>query len=77
MNSASAKTNKPNKAKKRKSALVKRKRSVQEQVYCICRSSDESRPMVQCEQCKEWFHFDCVGLNPMQQMDIDEKPFYC
>ena len=26
---------------------------------------------------KEWFHFDCVGLNPMQQMDIDEKPFYC
>ncbi|KAI8874116.1 hypothetical protein GQ42DRAFT_175987 [Ramicandelaber brevisporus] len=31
-------------------------------VYCICRKSDDGTPMVQCEECQEWFHFSCVKL---------------
>ncbi|GFO31467.1 Pol polyprotein [Plakobranchus ocellatus] len=32
-------------------------------VYCICRLPDTRRTMVQCDQCLEWFHCDCVGLS--------------
>lgn len=36
-----------------------------QKVYCICRSSDESRNMIECESCNDWFHFDCIHLNPV------------
>lgn len=32
-------------------------------VYCICKSADESRAMIECDSCKDWFHFDCVGID--------------
>jgi hypothetical protein len=34
-------------------------------LYCICRSADETRQMIECEKCNEWFHFDCVGVDPV------------
>jgi hypothetical protein len=31
--------------------------------YCLCRRAyDEQIPMLECDQCGEWFHFECVGL---------------
>jgi hypothetical protein len=42
--------------------------------YCICKKgerqrSKKSKKMIQCDQCWEWFHFDCVGLRD----DVDVK----
>jgi hypothetical protein len=35
--------------------------------YCVCRKEEhhkdvETKEMLQCEECWEWFHFGCVGL---------------
>ena len=31
-------------------------------VYCICEIPyNPDRPMVECEACNDWFHYDCVG----------------
>lgn len=31
--------------------------------YCICKETDDGvKPMIQCDGCKDWFHFGCVGL---------------
>lgn len=35
-------------------------------LFCICkRPDDQQRPMIQCDNCSNWFHFDCIGLNPV------------
>ena len=34
-----------------------------ESTRCVCNSSDDGRPMVQCESCHNWLHMTCVGLN--------------
>jgi hypothetical protein len=31
--------------------------------YCLCQSLyDERRPMLGCDYCSDWFHWECVGL---------------
>ncbi|KAL4603864.1 hypothetical protein ACB092_10G153600 [Castanea dentata] len=36
-----------------------RERSV---LYCICRKPYDQRKMIACDQCDEWYHFDCINL---------------
>ncbi|GAB2296855.1 hypothetical protein Dimus_030956 [Dionaea muscipula] len=31
-------------------------------LYCICRKPYDHRAMIACDQCDEWYHFDCVNL---------------
>ncbi|CAK7221225.1 COMPASS (complex proteins associated with Set1p) component [Sporothrix bragantina] len=31
--------------------------------YCICRGPDDHRWMIQCDDCEDWFHGDCVNIN--------------
>ncbi|XP_031503596.1 lysine-specific demethylase JMJ17 isoform X3 [Nymphaea colorata] len=31
-------------------------------LYCICRKPYDERPMIACDQCDEWYHFDCINL---------------
>jgi hypothetical protein len=31
-----------------------------EVVYCVCRKGDDGALMLQCEDCQEWFHKDCL-----------------
>ncbi|CDW80850.1 transcription factor jumonji [Stylonychia lemnae] len=40
---------------------------IQEQIklYCICRTADESSQMIGCDKCDEWYHFECVGIDPV------------
>lgn len=34
-------------------------------LYCLCyRPYDEQRPMLGCDLCSDWFHYECVGLQP-------------
>ncbi len=35
--------------------------------YCVCKKGERKRgkgsaAMIQCEECWDWFHFDCVGI---------------
>ena len=41
-------------------------------VHCYCRYIDDGAPMVQCNICKEWFHFNCITTQ-VQKM----KKWYC
>ncbi|KAJ2661771.1 hypothetical protein IWW48_002165 [Coemansia sp. RSA 1200] len=42
-------------------------------LYCVC-LRPESGLMVECEQCREWYHAQCVGL---KEIDINDKPYVC
>ncbi|KAF8769060.1 hypothetical protein HU200_006983 [Digitaria exilis] len=32
-------------------------------LYCICRKPYDNRAMIACDQCDEWYHFDCINLH--------------
>lgn len=32
-------------------------------LYCICRKPYDKRAMIACDQCDEWYHFDCIKLS--------------
>ena len=40
-------------------------------VYCICRQPDSGK-MVECGQCKEWYHDDCIAV----PKDVWKKRLY-
>jgi histone demethylase JARID1 len=31
-------------------------------LYCICRKPYDNRAMIACDQCDEWYHFDCINV---------------
>mmetsp|Transcript_51422 Transcript_51422/g.111807 ORF Transcript_51422/g.111807 Transcript_51422/m.111807 type:complete len:202 (+) Transcript_51422:249-854(+) len=31
-------------------------------LYCLCRKPYDGSFMIQCEQCNEWYHAQCIGL---------------
>eukprot|EP00808_Paulinella_micropora_P007315 g6660.t1 len=31
--------------------------------FCFCRGAEDGRLMIQCEDCEEWYHHDCVGMD--------------
>ncbi|VDP77390.1 unnamed protein product, partial [Schistosoma curassoni] len=34
-------------------------------VYCVCKTPyNPSREYIGCDLCRDWFHFECVGLDP-------------
>ncbi|VDH99607.1 Hypothetical predicted protein [Mytilus galloprovincialis] len=39
--------------------------------YCICRGPDTGETMIQCDQCKEWFHLTCVGISVSEVEEIN------
>uniref|UniRef100_A0A7S3E222 PHD-type domain-containing protein n=1 Tax=Chloropicon laureae TaxID=464258 RepID=A0A7S3E222_9CHLO len=47
-------------------------------LYCICKTPyDADRAMIECESCQQWFHFDCVGLNPEEMGSAQWKCMAC
>eukprot|EP01048_Picozoa_sp_COSAG05_P002404 COSAG05_NODE_98_length_19441_cov_32.923327_7_plen_504_part_00 len=45
-------------------------------LYCHCKTPyDDSRVMLACEICNNWFHFDCVGVEADQVKKV--KNFMC
>ena len=39
--------------------------------YCICRGPDDGTFMIQCDECREWFHGKCVDITPEKAKVID------
>lgn len=41
-------------------------------IYCICRLPNDGKPMIKCNKCKRWYHFQCVNLN---STDLDKYKY--
>ncbi|KAM2673879.1 hypothetical protein EV2_015129 [Malus domestica] len=39
-------------------------------LYCICRKPYDQRAMIACDQCNEWYHFDCIKLRSTPKVYI-------
>ena len=44
---------------------------LQNDVFCICRGPDKGDFMIQCDECREWFHGDCVKVTEAEAAMID------
>src|SRR5437763_487056 len=44
-------------------------------LYCICRSTDGESFMIECDNCDEWFHGDCVSISREESQMVDK--YYC
>ena len=40
-------------------------------LYCLCRGPDTGELMIQCEECREWYHGSCVNVTKEQADLID------
>ena len=49
--------------------------SQSETLYCTCRKQYCGEFMIQCDECAEWFHGDCVNITPRKAMGI--KKYRC
>lgn len=58
-------------------ALAFRRRQEEDEVVCICRGKDDGRELVQCDDCKEWFHLKCIGISDISELGKEEDPWYC
>ncbi|XP_068645556.1 lysine-specific demethylase JMJ17 isoform X2 [Aristolochia californica] len=45
---------------------------VRTELYCICRKPYDHKPMIACDRCDEWYHFDCISL-----VDPSPRSFIC
>eukprot|EP00826_Nyctotherus_ovalis_P041753 TRINITY_DN4247_c0_g3_i2.p1 TRINITY_DN4247_c0_g3~~TRINITY_DN4247_c0_g3_i2.p1 ORF type:complete len:240 (+),score=25.90 TRINITY_DN4247_c0_g3_i2:217-936(+) len=44
-------------------------------VFCVCRGADDgTSPMVQCDHCRDWFHFSCVHISDEEVPQIYRCP---
>ena len=55
---------------------VLQSKTIKIQVYCYCRSPNDGKEMVQCDQksCKEWFHLQCIAAD---NNIIDGQKWFC
>lgn len=52
-----------------------RARAAQEacKLWCLCRQPyNADRPMLACDYCNDWFHWECVGLDAPGDDEDDE-----
>lgn len=42
-----------------------------ESLYCVCRGPDVGELMIQCAECREWYHGSCVNVTKEQAKLID------
>ncbi|GAN09264.1 hypothetical protein MAM1_0254d08789 [Mucor ambiguus] len=72
LSEAKSRRNNKKPIKKTKTKPKKKKKAAKKEVqkYCICRKGYDGKEfMIECEDCKEWFHGACVGLKPNSVSD--------
>ncbi|KAJ3551590.1 hypothetical protein NM688_g4616 [Phlebia brevispora] len=57
-------------------ALAFRRRQ-EDKEMCICNGAGEGRELVQCDECRKWFHLECIGINDVTELGREEDPWYC
>ena len=48
-----------------------------EEILCICRGRDDGRELVQCDDCRTWYHLECLGIGDIAELGREEDPWYC
>ena len=48
-----------------------------EEILCICRGKDDGRELVQCDDCRTWYHLECLGITDIAELGREEDPWYC
>ncbi|KAF7309785.1 Transcription elongation regulator [Mycena indigotica] len=66
MSRTTTRTKAPPKPKMKRDSAIKTS-----QIYCLCHGVDDGSPMVNCGECKEWYHFSCVDLSEGTADDIN------
>ncbi|KAI0932864.1 hypothetical protein AcW1_000138 [Taiwanofungus camphoratus] len=51
--------------------------SLDGEVVCVCHRGDDGRPLVQCDDCKTWYHLSCVGIKNASELGDEDDPWYC
>ena len=47
-------------------------------LYCVCRQPyDDTKHMLQCDYCQEWYHLSCIGLSKDELTKFEESKFKC
>ncbi|KAF9957425.1 hypothetical protein BGZ72_001850 [Mortierella alpina] len=48
-------------------------------VYCYCQKPDDGEVMIQCDNCRQWFHGACVDITDemAQIMELKNEKFFC
>ena len=49
----------------------------EEEILCICRGKDDGRELVQCDDCRTWYHLECLGIRDIAELGREEDPWYC
>ncbi|CAL1697283.1 unnamed protein product [Somion occarium] len=47
------------------------------EVLCICGGSDDGRELVQCDECRAWYHLQCIGIKDVSELGREEDPWFC
>eukprot|EP01090_Pellita_catalonica_P021186 TRINITY_DN785_c0_g1_i4.p1 TRINITY_DN785_c0_g1~~TRINITY_DN785_c0_g1_i4.p1 ORF type:complete len:435 (-),score=86.25 TRINITY_DN785_c0_g1_i4:1855-3159(-) len=68
-----SKTEKNDSGKKQRTKTKSTKKNLKE--YCICKEPDGGRDMINCDGCKDWFHYECVGITTKVAPTIGE--YFC
>ncbi|KAF9006762.1 hypothetical protein BDZ89DRAFT_1079638 [Hymenopellis radicata] len=48
-----------------------------EDQLCVCRGTDDGRELVQCDDCKMWYHLSCLGIRHNSELGPEQEPWYC
>ncbi|KAF9405939.1 hypothetical protein BGZ94_003308, partial [Podila epigama] len=48
-------------------------------VYCFCQKPDDGQVMIQCDNCRQWFHGACVNITDEEAtiMDLKNEKYFC
>jgi histone demethylase JARID1 len=50
------------------------------EVYCVCETAyDATRPMISCDACEGWFHYECCNMRPpsLDEPEDQDARFTC
>lgn len=47
------------------------------EAICVCRGQDDGRDLVQCDDCQDWFHLDCLGIDNIRDLGPETIAWYC
>ncbi|KAK7688250.1 hypothetical protein QCA50_008620 [Cerrena zonata] len=48
-----------------------------EEAVCACGGPDDGRELVQCDECRTWYHLQCIGIRDISELGKEEDPWYC
>ncbi|XP_035699646.1 uncharacterized protein LOC118432224 [Branchiostoma floridae] len=47
-------------------------------IFCICLEYRQDAPMIQCDQCANWYHYHCVNMSPQDvAILVAEEKYIC